>query len=463
MSKAFLWDNLLEYIDGQSVIPILGPELLVSRIDGRDVMVHRYVAERLAEEFGIASNDLPEDDTLNFVVCRFLDDPKNRREEIYPAINRIIKASALALTVPEPLRKLARIRHFKLFITTTFDSLLEQALAQERPKDVSPTRVLTYSPNDPQDLERDWRETQSQVVYHLLGKVSPSADYVITEEDTLEYFYGMQKERPEILFDALKESHLLIIGSSFPDWLARFFIRIAKGDRLPSDERKRFEIVVDRRVYGQREDKNLVLFLDLFSYGTKIFAEGGAIEFVNELSERYQKRHPPGEAAVPLPAVAPKAGVAQESPLIFLSYASEDLEAVKKIRDELAQLGWDVWFDKRKLEGGDHFGLEIEEGIKACALFLPIISANTQRRTEGYFRDEWLIAAKRLRRISDKATWAIPIAIDETPEKEADIPEIFVKLELQWVRLPSGKPTPEFTKRMTDLFRDERKRQRGMK
>ena len=46
MSKAFLWDNLLEYVDGQSVIPIFGPELLVSRIDGRDVLVHRYVAER---------------------------------------------------------------------------------------------------------------------------------------------------------------------------------------------------------------------------------------------------------------------------------------------------------------------------------------------------------------------------------------------------------------------------------
>jgi hypothetical protein len=461
MSKAFLWDNLLEYIDGQSVIPILGPELLVSRINGRDVLVHDYVAERLAEEFGIASSDLPEDDTLNFVVCRFLDDPKNRREEIYPAINRIIKYGAL--TVPEPLRKLARIHHFKLFITTAFDSLLEQALAQERPQDVSPTRVLTYSPNDPQDLERDWRETQGQVVYHLLGKVSPSADYVITEEDTLEYFYGMQKEQPEILFDELKGSHLLIIGSSFPDWLARFFIRIAKGGRLFSRDRPQSEIVVDRRVYGQREDKNLVLFLEHFSYGTRIFAEGGAIEFVNELSERYEKRHPPGEAAVPLPAVAPKAGVSQQSPLIFLSYASEDLEAAKKIRDALWQIDWDVWFDKRKLEGGDHFGLKIEEGIKTCALFLLIISANTQRRKEGYFRQEWLIAAERLRLISERETWVIPIAIDETPEKGADIPEIFVKRELQWLRLGAGKPTSEFTKRMTDLLRDERKRQRGMK
>jgi hypothetical protein len=462
VSKAFRWDNLLEYIDGQSVIPILGSELLATPIDGRDVTVHRYVAERLAEEFGIASTDLPEDGALNFVVCRFLDDPTNKREEIYPAINRIIKGGALP--VPEPLRKLARIRHFKLFITTTFDSLLEQALAKERPED-PPVRVLTYSPNDPQDLEREWRETDGAIVYHLLGKVSPSADYVITEEDTLEYFYGMQKERPDILFDELKGSHLLIIGSSFPDWLARFFIRIAKGERLFSRDRPQFEILVDRCVYGQREDKKLVLFLDHFSYGTKIFAEGGPVEFVNELWERYEQRHPPGGAAVPLPAVAPKAAVAQQRPLIFLSYAHEDLEAAKKIRDALAQIDWDVWFDKdkRKLKGGDHFGLKIEEGIEECALFLPIISATTQGRKEGYFRGEWLIAAERLRQISDRETWVIPIAIDETPEKGADIPQIFVTRELQWLRLRGGKPTPEFTERMTDLLRDERKRRRGMK
>src|SRR5206468_10281930 len=133
-------------------------------------------------------------------------DDQNKREEIYPTINRIVKDGAL--TVPEPLRKLARIRHFKLFVTTTFDSLLEQALSQERPEE--PTRVLTYSPKDPQDLEPDWGEAQGQIVYHLLGKVSPSADYVITEEDTLEYFYGMQRDWPEILFDEFKGSHLLI-------------------------------------------------------------------------------------------------------------------------------------------------------------------------------------------------------------------------------------------------------------
>ncbi len=461
MNTTFRWDNLLEFIDAQRVIPILGPDLLVGSVNGREMTLHRYLAECLAEVYGIAAHEIPEDNALNFVVCCFLEQNKGRREEIYPEINRIIKRGAF--TVPEPLRKLARIRHFKLFVTTTFDSLLEQALATERPGDASAIEVLTYSPNDPRDLGCELEKVPGPIVYHLFGKVSPSPDYVITEEDTLEYLYGLQRERPETLFDEFKRNHLLIIGSSFPDWLARFFIRIAKGERLFSMERQRLEIVADSQVFGKREDKNLVLFLDHFSYGTRIFGEGGAIEFVNELSTRYEKLHPPGEGPTPLPDVPSEARIARESPLIFLSYASQDLEITKKIRDALTQVGWDVWFDKRKLEGGDHFGQKIEDGINTCVLFLPIISTTTQRRKEGYFRDEWLLAAERLRRFSDQATWVIPIAIDDTAEKGADIPKIFVELELQWIRLAGGRPTTEFTSRMTDLLRQERKRQKGMK
>ena len=63
--------------------------------------------------------------------------------------------------------------------------------------------------------------------------MSASPDYVITEEDTLEFFTSMQAEskRPNVLLDELKSSHLLLIGNTFPDWLTRFFIRIAKSGR----------------------------------------------------------------------------------------------------------------------------------------------------------------------------------------------------------------------------------------
>jgi hypothetical protein len=59
--------------------------LLVTRVGERNVLLHRYIAERIAQEFDIAMPaELSEDDVLNFVVCRFLDDHRCRREDIYP-------------------------------------------------------------------------------------------------------------------------------------------------------------------------------------------------------------------------------------------------------------------------------------------------------------------------------------------------------------------------------------------
>jgi hypothetical protein len=71
---------------------------------------------------------------------------------------------------------------------------------------------------------------------------------------------------------------------------------------------------------------------------------------------------------------------------VFLSYASEDAEAAQKLSDELRAAGIEVWFDQTELRGGDAWDQMIRRQIKGCYLFVPIISANTQSREEGYFR-----------------------------------------------------------------------------
>ena len=80
----------------------------------------RLAAERLAERLCILVNDMPEDNGLNHVVCRYLEGG-GRREDIYPRLRTVMKD--LQLPTPEPLRKLAQIRHFNLYVTTTFDLL----------------------------------------------------------------------------------------------------------------------------------------------------------------------------------------------------------------------------------------------------------------------------------------------------------------------------------------------------
>ena len=466
VGQDFFWDDLLEYIEERRVIPIIGAELLTVP-DGRggETPLMSLLAAQLAARLRMPAEDYSGDDALHAVVCRHLQ-RGGRREEIYPRIRTLMKE--LAPAVPPALRQLACIRHFNLFVTTTFDPLLVQAIDEERHGGAARTQVIAYAPNHTQDLPTDTQHEQLPTVFHLLGRMSASPDFVITEEDTLEFFTSMQSEskRPGVLLDELKSSHLLLLGNSFPDWLTRFFIRIAKSGRL-SLQREELEIIADRT---SARDPKLVLFLRNFSYRTQVYEQGSAADFVRELSERYLARNPPagqsGGDAQPASADEraarpdPDAVNAMKAGSVFISYSRTDEAAGKKLHDALAAAGIDAWFDQRRLEGGDDFDVQIKRNIRACSYFIPLISASTQSRHEGYFRLEWDLAVERSRLIAESVPFILPVAIDPVSEADALVPERF--RSVHWTRLPGGEPTPEFVERMVRLIREHRKRERGL-
>ena len=66
---------------------------------------------------------------------------------------------------------------------------------------------------------------------------------------------------------------------------------------------------------------------------------------------------------------------------VFLSYASQDAEAAKHVCDALRAAGVEVWLDQSELRGGDAWDASIRRQIRECALFVPLISANTNARS----------------------------------------------------------------------------------
>jgi hypothetical protein len=126
---------------------------------------------------------------------------------------------------------------------------------------------------------------------------------------------------------------------------------------------------------------------------------------------------------------------------VFLSYASQDAIAVKKLRDALEAAGIEVGFDQRRLEGGDDFDKEIKRNIRACSFFIPVISAHTQARHEGYFRLEWNLAVERAKLIAETIPFILPVAIDNVSDQEALVPERF--LQVQWTRLLLDRHRPK--------------------
>jgi TolB-like protein len=127
-------------------------------------------------------------------------------------------------------------------------------------------------------------------------------------------------------------------------------------------------------------------------------------------------------------------------PTVFLSYASADREAARALRDALPGFGLEVWYDESELGGGELWDQKIRKQIRECDYFMPLISAQTEARLEGYFRREWRLAVERTLDMADDHPFLLPIVIDDTSQAGARVPEKF--FTIQWLRIPAGRPTP---------------------
>ncbi|HSS69920.1 MAG TPA: toll/interleukin-1 receptor domain-containing protein [Casimicrobiaceae bacterium] len=439
------WEDLLDFIEERRVIPIVGPELLLVDTDTGPRLLYEWLAEKLAAKLGVDTSLLPRPYTLNDVVCWFLA-ARGRREEAYTRLRSVLRDANFA--PPLALRQLAQINDFDLFITTTFDPLLEQAINSERFGGAQSTEVIAYAPNRVADLPAERERLQRPVVYHLLGRLSASPTYVISDEDMLEFMCALQSEHltPEKLFHELEHNHLLLIGSSFTNWLARLFLRMAKRHRL-SDPRDVGEILADNHSDG---DKRLVSFLQQVSVRTRIYS--GAGKFVDELHRRWTVRRKPGEVialgAAPQRLLPPERDMPDNA--VFISCARENLAAVQKLKAGLDAAGVKTWFDLERLEGGDDYDRKIQRNIARCSFFIPIVSAATEHRLEGYFRREWSYAIDRARNMAEGALFILPVCIDETNGGDAQVPEKFKAVH--FTRLAEGEVTPEFARRLQDLL-----------
>jgi TolB-like protein/Tfp pilus assembly protein PilF len=142
--------------------------------------------------------------------------------------------------------------------------------------------------------------------------------------------------------------------------------------------------------------------------------------------------------------------MSESSQAVFVSYTSQDAEAAKRICESLRAAGIEVWLDQSELRGGDAWDSAIRKQIKACALFLPIISANASGRSEGYFRLEWKLAVDRSHLMAAERAFILPVVIDGALEGDALVPDRF--REVQWTSCPAGRASAEFVARVARLL-----------
>jgi hypothetical protein len=99
---------------------------------------------------------------------------------------------------------------------------------------------------------------------------------------------------------------------------------------------------------------------------------------------------------------------------VFLSYAQEDTEAARRIKEALSASGIGVSFEKGGPGNTDPSEEKVRGQIKTCALFIPIISQRAEACAEGVFRRERKWALERTRHLAGSRTFIVPVVIDQT-------------------------------------------------
>lgn len=431
-------------------MPVVGQDLLTVPESTGHKLLYPFLAARLAEYLDVNTDDLPDGWELNEVACRFLKERKGKPQEIYSGLMKV-SAEAASLPIPEPLLQLAAIRPIRLFVSTTFDSLLARALNQVRFGGNSKTKVFAHSLEEVEDIPGNLEDLGAPVVYKLMGKLSATPAYAVTQEDLIEFFHSLQSDtrRPKQLFHELTSRSLLMLGTRLSGWLTSFLMRMSKSHRLSFDDKT--DYVADDTVAN---DRNLVLFLERFSSATKIYREANPVTFVNELHQQWSEQHPDTAVSDDSRGVAVSSARELEPGAVFLSYASEDRSIVEKLKEALDRAGVDVFFDRDQLQGGDKWLPKLERNIHDCSLFIPVVSGNTLTLERRYFKFEWNQALLEAKQALSEEIFLFPVLIDDTK-----LPVEFK--DCQSMALASGGPTPAFVERVKQLQRKYREARLG--
>src|SRR4051812_10010553 len=116
------WDHLIELVEGGRVIPIVGPGLLRVTDGTGDALLHDRLAAHLNElrppgapsrttaAAGPPACSGP--DALNRAICRYMAEHRKEHRDAIECLNTALRK--MRLEPPEPLKKLAAIRHFNL-------------------------------------------------------------------------------------------------------------------------------------------------------------------------------------------------------------------------------------------------------------------------------------------------------------------------------------------------------------
>ena len=284
-------------------------------------------------------------------------------------------------------RDLARLP-FRLCISASPDSLMLIALEEtqiKRPqkgcycfKRPSVARLSPLTPERP-------------LVYYLFGHHEDRESLVLTEADLIDFLVAVVKGAPPVpdqVRSILRDpaASFLFLGFGFQNWYLRVLLKVMDvyGHR---NKAIAFE---DTQFFSHPDREQAVAF---FSDDRRIDFRPLRWElFARQLREAYEAtlRRPTTEAlSAPL-------SPGPDAPKAFISYASEDGEAVQTLAENLEARGVRVWRDKQDLRTGDKWNEVLFDVIKNKVDYVIVLQTSAMTTAiRGVFHREIEAARSR--------------------------------------------------------------------
>lgn len=431
------WESFIDNLTAGEIIPIIGNDLsLVKGEDDTPVPLDEYIARELTRRL-----DIPyKRQTIRELALSY------PNENIPSTTKSIYNKIDEERFFTEPLDKLAEIMDFKFYISTALDDLLVKSLRRVRIPKKDDLGVINYSLLQLSDTATysDKKMEFPVTVFNLLGSFENVMESAFNEEEVMEHFLSITSKYTrhplaDYFIRHVENKILLFIGCDFENWFMRFIIRILTNQRY---KYRRFnDYIVQEKDYCCPE---LHQFLEKFNANVITMnesPEGNVRAFVNQLYDEWMK-------------------CIENRPIrydgtVFLSYNHPDQEKAQEVKTLLKARGIrNVWFDVDDLASGRHKVL-IEEEIKKCKVFIPLISNQCLEHRQSYtWEVEWTGIEARL--MADKyygkmSFNIVPIILDNTARNDERIPGFMRDYTIRNLDESKDRVVEEIMKELTPL------------
>lgn len=417
MENEKTWQLLIDAINQNKVVPIIGDEFYYAEIEGKKIPYMEFLLSKLLEKFPLPKglqdsfnskeifpdfNMIADSIHINNIITSQVYGMAENATNIYYEIEEIVKQQPILCD--ERIIRLLKKINFPLILTTSFLPALESSLNCNEIKsyDKSP-RIDINSSNE-----------NCQTLYYLFGKCSKmNKSYMVTEDDLLDYmhYWHNLETRPKELSKILSSKFLLVLGCDYPNWLFRFFWHSIKNFNLNVVANEGLKGVAAGNVFDS--DNELSRFLSRIH--THTYGDCGKVldKILSMLPEACDTEGNTGRSFDE-----------SDNHDIFISYAHEDVEVAQSIATIFEKYGAKVWFDSSALVGSDLYDDIIQRKIQECERFVPVMSEFTENAKRGYFRKEWTLAIEELKfRLG--SPYLSPIIIDNADINNPRFPKEF--------------------------------------